>query len=399
MPLTTPRKELMDRIARFQQRLAAADVDGALILQKTDLFYLAGTVQQAQLYVPAAGTPVLMVKKSHARARAESALERVLPIASPKDIPVCLKDAGLPLPARLGLECDVLPANYYHLYRSIFDDVAVADISPEIRSIRAIKSQFELEIMTDAARLADAVAAAVPALLREGISELELAGLVEARARALGHQGFLRMRLWGNELFYGHLMAGPSAAQPSYLASPTGGAGASPAVAQGAGFRRIQPHEPILVDYVFAFNGYLADHTRIFAIGDLPDDLARGHEAMCRIQERLARECLPGVTGGEIYSMAVQMAADAGYGDHFMGNGNDRVAFVGHGIGLELDEYPFIAQGQSMPLAEDMVIALEPKLIIPGTGVVGIENTHLVTTTGLRRLTWHPDEIQVVRQA
>lgn len=393
----TPLEELNERIERFQQRLAAADVDGALILQKADLFYLSGTAQQAQLYVPAAGTPVLMVKKSHARARAESTLQRVVPIASPKDIPGCLKEAGLSMPPRLGLECDVLPANYYHLYRSLFNDVAVADISPQIRSVRAIKSPHELEIMTEAARLADAVAAGVPDLLREGISELALAGQVEARARALGHQGVIRMRLWGNELFYGHLMAGPSAAEPSYLASPTGGAGAGPAVAQGAGFRLIRPNEPILVDYVFAFNGYLADHTRIFAIGDLPDDLVRGHAAMCRIQEHLSRQCRPGVTGGGIYDMAVQMAADAGYSAHFMGSGENRVAFVGHGIGLELDEYPFIAKGQSQPLAEGMVIALEPKLVIPGRGVVGIENTHVVTATGLRRLTRHPDEIHVVQ--
>ena len=397
MTTNTPGEELAARIERFQRRLAAADLDGALILQKTDLFYLAGTVQQAQLYVPAAGPPVLMVKKSHARAIAESAIERVLPVSSPKEIPGCLKDAGLRMPARLGLECDVLPVNLYNLYRRIFHDVEVADISPEIRSIRAIKSRYEQEIMAEAARRADSVAASVAGLLHTGMSELELAGQVEAVARTLGHQGVLRMRLWGNELFYGHIMAGPSAAEPSYLASPTGGAGTGPAVAQGAGYHRIQPHEPVLVDYVFAFNGYLSDHTRIFSIGELPDDLVRAHEAMCRIQEALSRDCRPGMTGGDLYDMAVQMAADAGYSEWFMGSGEDRVAFVGHAIGLELDEFPFIAKGHRYPLAEGMVMALEPKLVIPGKGVVGIENTHLVTGTGLRRLTQHPDEIHVVR--
>ncbi len=396
MPGTTPKAELMARIARFQKRLQATAVEGALILQKSDLFYLTGTVQQAQLYVPAEGAPVLMVKKSHARATAESALEQVVPVASPKDIPRCLKDAGLAMPARLGLECDVLPVNLYFLYQSVFQTASVVDVSPEIRRIRAVKSPYELAIMEDAARRADAVAAGVPGLLRAGMSELELAGLVEASARAMGHQGVLRMRLWGNELFYGHLMAGPSAAAPSYLASPTGGTGAGPAVAQGAGFGKISPNEPILVDYVFAFDGYLADHTRIVAIGDLSDDLMRGHEAMCRIQETLSQECRPGVTGGDIYRLALALADDAGYREWFMGSGTDRVPFVGHGIGLELDEYPFLAKGQDMPLKEGMVIALEPKLVIPGQGVVGIENTHVITKTGLRRLTRHPDEIHIV---
>ena len=396
MPGTTPKAELMARIARFQERLQARKMDGALILQKTDLYYLSGTVQQAQLYVPAEGAPLLMVKKSYARATAESALEQVVPVSSPKDIPGCLKDAGLPVPARLGLECDVLPMNLYQLYQSVFQNAAVADVSPDIRCVRAVKSPYELAIMEDAARRADAVAAGVPDLLRTGISELKLAGLVEASARAMGHQGVMRMRLWGNELFYGHLMAGSSAAAPSYLASPTGGTGAGPAVAQGAGFGEIRPNEPILVDYVFAFDGYLADHTRIFAIGDLSDDLMRGHEAMCRIQETLSQECRPGVTGGDIYRLAQSLAEDAGYRDWFMGIGTERVFFVGHGIGLELDEYPFLAKGQDMPLAEGMVIALEPKLVIPGKGVVGIENTHVVTKTGLRRLTCHPDNIHIV---
>jgi Xaa-Pro dipeptidase len=396
MPESTPKTELTTRIEQFQRRLQAKEIDGALILQKTDLYYFAGTIQQAQLYVPAEGPPLLMVKKSHARAREESPLDHVVPVSSPKHIPRCIGDAKLAKPRRLGLECDVLPVNYYKLYRSILDTDDVVDVSPLIRGIRAVKSPYELSNMKAAARLADTVAAGVPDLLRPGMKELELAGLVEARARALGHQGVLRMRLWGTELFYGHLMSGPAAAAPSYLASPTGGLGAGPAVAQGAGFSVVSAREPILVDYVFALNGYLSDHTRIFAIDGLPDDLMAAHEAMCRIQSAVAAACLPGVTGGDIYDMAVQLAEDAGYGDGFMGSGADGVAFVGHGIGLELDEYPFLARGQKMPLAEGMVVALEPKLIIPGRGVVGIENTHVVTADGLQRLTHFPDAVQIV---
>jgi Xaa-Pro aminopeptidase len=244
--------------------------------------------------------------------------------------------------------------------------------------------------------LADVVTRSMTDFLREGISEVELAGHLEAVARRLGHQGIVRMRLWNNELFYGHLMAGAGAAVPSYLSSPTGGTGLSPAVAQGSSQRPIQRHEPVLMDYVFALDGYLVDQTRIFAIGGLPDELVAGHKAMLEVQQALRVAAKPSATGGELYDLAVGLATELGYGRHFMGQGDERIPFVGHGVGLELDEYPFLAKGQNMPLEKGMVIALEPKLIYPGLGVVGIENTHLVTDDGLEPLTVSEEDIVVV---
>jgi Xaa-Pro aminopeptidase len=225
------------------------------------------------------------------------------------------------------------------------------------------------------------------------MTELELAGQLEGYARSLGHQGIVRMRLWGSELFYGHLLSGAAAALPSYLASPTGGTGPSRCTAQGAGFNKIRKNEPILVDYVFAFDGYLSDHTRIFCVGELPDQLKRGHEAMLEIQEQVKDRALPGTASGQIYQLMVELAEKKGVGEWFMGVGERRIRFTGHGIGLELDEYPFLASRQKLKLEKNMIIALEPKLIVPGKGVVGIENTNLVTDQGLEPLTTSPDQI------
>jgi Xaa-Pro aminopeptidase len=204
------------------------------------------------------------------------------------------------------------------------------------------------------------------------------------------------MRLWGSELFYGHLMAGPSAAVPSYLSSPTGGAAVSPAVAQGSGLRSIGRHEPVLVDYVFAHQGYLADHARIFSLGPLPDNLMKAHAAMLDLQETLKKAACPGIASGEIFRVAHSRAEEMGYGDHFMGYGKQRIRFVGHGLGLELDEFPFLAQGQELALQAGMTLALEPKLVFADVGVVGIENTHVVTAEGLEALTRYADEVVVV---
>ncbi|NIO71305.1 MAG: aminopeptidase P family protein, partial [Anaerolineae bacterium] len=228
----TPKAELKSRIRELQVHLAANDLDGALILQNADLFYFSGTIQQSHLYIPIEGQPLLMTRKSLARARQESALDKVVPLPSPRQLPALWQEHGYASPRRLGMELDVLPTSLFFAYQDILGDTEIVDISHQIRLVRAVKSPYEVDILRRAARLADVVTRSMTDFLREGISEVELAGQLEAVARRLGHQGIVRMRLWNNELFYGHLMAGDDAAVPSYLSSPTGGTGLSPAVAQ-----------------------------------------------------------------------------------------------------------------------------------------------------------------------
>ena len=330
--------EIRKRTADLQVCLREEKVDGALLLQKADLFYFSGTAQDAHLYVPSEGNPVLMVKKHVDRAAAESPLP-VIPLKSTRRIPDLLRDNGCPLPDRMGLEMDVLPAALYLRFKRLFEGTSLVDVSHPIRMVRSVKSDYEIGIIESAAHKADEVLDRVKHLIREGMTEIELAGMVEAYARKLGHQGLVRMRLWGGELFYGHLMAGPSAAAPSFLSSPTGGAGTGPAVPQSAGFASIQRETPILVDYVFAHHGYISDQTRIFSLGELPKNLKAAQGAMIEIQEVLKRAATPGVKAGDLYDLAVRRAQDLGYGDWFMGADDQRIRFVGHGVGIELDEY------------------------------------------------------------
>ena len=387
----TPKSEVDKRIVTLQKKLVENNIAAALILQKADLFYFTGTIQDAHLYVPCDNDPILMIYKDLERARAESSIKSIVPLKNIGQICSLLHDNGYALPRILGMELDVLPANLYFNYKNLFEHAKIIDISHHLRLIRAVKSAYEIDLIQKAAHLSDQVADSVKEFLHEGITEIELAGKIEARARKLGHQGVIRMRLWGSELFYGHLMAGPSAAVPSYLSSPTGGTGVSPAIAQGAALRPIQRNEPVVVDYVFVLNGYMSDHARIFALGDLPDDLIKAHEAMLKVQTVIKKEAKPKVKAGKLYDLALALTKELGYEEYFMGVGDSRIRFVGHGIGLELDEYPFLAKGQELRLEKGMTIALEPKLIFPGKGVVGIENTHVVTSNGLKQLT-HFDE-------
>lgn len=348
------------------------------------------------MYVPDHGEPLLMVFKDFQRAKDESGFKQVVSLVSPKEIPRTIAAFGYAIPNNIGLELDVLTANQYILFQEIFSDSNIIDISIEIRLQRAVKSDYEISLMRQASQMADKVAAKVPDLIKEGMTEIEFAGLVEAYARTLGHQGLIRMRMWDNDLFYGHIMAGSGAAIPSCLSSPTGGRGVNPSIAQGPGFNKIKRNEPILVDYVFALNGYISDHTRIFSLGNLPEDLLKAHDAMLEIQAMVIKTAIPGSVTGELYDMMMSEASAKGYKDYFMGAGERRIRFAGHGIGLELDEFPFIAEGQKLCLEKGMIIALEPKTFFSGKGVVGIENSFLVTDNGLESLTTFSDKITIL---
>lgn len=391
MPVTPP-DELKRRLAALQAGLTAQGLDGAVVVQNVDLFYFAATAQNAHLFVPAEGQPLLLVKKNLARAREESPLATIGPMPSLKELPATLQEYGYTLPSKLGLELDVLPAGQFLYYQKIFPSAHIADVSPLIREQRAVKSPFELDLMRRAARLTDEVFAAIPSQFQPGMSELELAGRIEALFRRAGHPGLVRMRGFNQELVYGHLLSGANMAVPSCVDSPTGGAGTGPDFPHGAGFKPVERDEPFQVDYVGSFYGYLIDQTRLFVPGKLSAPLEKAFQTALVIQARLAGLARPGYPAGELYREAQQIAQDHGLADHFMGDGRS-CGFVGHGIGLELNELPVLAPGFPMPLAAGMTIALEPKFIFNGLGGAGLENTFVVTEQGLERLGSLPDDI------
>ena len=397
--LSTPRTELYTRIEKFQQRLKEKEVEAALISYKTDLFYFSGTIQQGWLYIPAEGAPLFMVFKDFDRAKQESALDSIIPLKSPKHLQKALKKWGYKIPespATVGLEFDVLPVNQYNIFQNIFPNIKFVDVSTDIRLTRAVKSEYEINLLRHCAKKWDMMMEKTSEYIEEGAREVEIAGKVEGYARTIGHQGFIKMRMWSGELFFGHFMSGSSATLPSHIASSTGGPGTCAASAQGAGFKKIRKNEPIFIDYAFAQDGYIIDNTRIFSIGKLSDELIKAHDTMLENQEIARKMAIPGTFSEDIYFAMLEHAENAGYKDYFLGAGEPRVKFTGHGIGLELDEFPFIAQGQKLKLEKNMVIAIEPKIVMPGIGVVGIENTHFVTENGLEPLASFPDNIVVI---
>jgi Xaa-Pro dipeptidase len=387
-------KEIYDRIQRFQERLSAHGVDGALIVEKTDLYYLSGTKQDAHLFVPQGDVPLLMVRKDFERAVSESPLPEIVPLTGYSVLPHLISKGNSATPRRMGLEMDILPANLYFLYRKLFPKTEFVDISRLIRETRMVKSEYEISRIRAAAEMANGMYEKVPEFLEIARTELELSIMVEAYYRKRGHPGIVPTRGFNLETIYGHIMAGKDAALPSASPGPTGGRGLGPFYSQGGGMGEIKPHSPILMDYCANLNGYVADSTRIFSIGNLKAPLVHAHEVMLEVQETLLRLGVPGTKAEDLYRTALEIVEKAGLSKGFMGYPNG-VPFVGHGIGLELDEWPVIGKGSQTRLEEGMVIAMEPKVVFPGEGVVGIENTVVVTSAGLKKLTRYPDAVKV----
>ncbi|MGH3075593.1 MAG: aminopeptidase P family N-terminal domain-containing protein, partial [Gaiellales bacterium] len=221
----TPRDEIDRRLEALRAALAADGLDGALIVQHTDLAYFSGTNQQAHLVVPVAGDAVLLVRRVLERARAESPLERIEPLRSLAALAAALASVGLESGARIGLELDVLPARLYLGYGRRLPDIELGDCSPAVRRVRARKSDWELARMRAAAEQVRRGAEAVPALIRPGIPESQVQLEVERVLRMAGHQGQLRFRGFNQEMHYGQVLAGPSGAVPGYSDSPLCGPG------------------------------------------------------------------------------------------------------------------------------------------------------------------------------
>ena len=384
-----PPGEIERRLEAFQEALRSDDLAGALVVQDVDLYYLAGTAQSAHLIVPSDGEPVLLVRKSFERARQESPLERVEALRSLRELPAALASAGL-AGGRLGLELDVLPAASYLAYARRLDAFELADCSTPLRRLRSVKSTWELAKIRAAAEMLSPLTEWMARHARPGMTEIELAAELERELRLAGHQGVVRFRGFNQELFYGSVLAGPSGAVPGAAETPIVGPGPNVAVSKGASHRPIHPGEPILVDLVGAFDGYLADQTRTFSLGRLDRRFVEAYEAAREILHRVADGVRPGVPGAAVYDRALELAGNR---DGFMGTGEERVSFVGHGFGLEIDELPLLARGWDEPLAGAMVFALEPKFVFPGEGAVGIENSYLVTADGAERLTSASEEL------
>jgi Xaa-Pro dipeptidase len=387
----TPKEEIERRIRCLQVYLKRERVSSCLILQNVDLFYFSGTIQRSTLFIPDEGDSLLMVQKDFERARKESPLKNILPIERPKAISPILKKQGEL--NRIGLEGDVLPFNQLRQLEKMFPQSEFVDISMAIKQVRMIKSSYEIGQLRRSAKILDEVFEFAKEILKPGMTEIDAESYLIELGRRRGHQGLTRMRAWNQDMVNACVLSGISGSVLTHLDVSVIGPGISPAYPQGSSYNRIEKDVPIQIDFSIAYHGYITDGARTYVIGRLPKKLIEAYGVILEIRDEMKKMAKPGVPCSHLYHLSSQIVKKRGLEDYFIGTKKNQAPFVGHGIGLEIDELPLLARGFSLPLEIGMVFAFEPKFIFPDIGAVALEDDYVVTEEGLEKLTHADDRI------
>ena len=373
--------ELELKWRRIQQAMRQEEADGCLLTMNMNLYYVSGQVFNGYFYLPAEGRPYWFVKRLTI-----PETNQVHVIRKPEQIPDFFRDLNLAMPRKLLLEADELSYNEYIRLQHVFRAEATGNASALIRHIRMIKTPWEIEQMRISARKHEAVYREIPACYRPGMRDIELQIEIEKRMRVHGSLGYFRAFGSNMDIFMGSLLAGENAGEPSPFDFALGGTGMHASGPLGANGTLLREGTTVMADMSGNYTAYQTDMTRVFSIGKLPDRAYRVHRVALEIQARMERTAKPGVPCAELYRDALAMAGQEGLEDCFMGT-RFQAKFVGHGVGLETNELPVLTTRSKDILQPGMTFAFEPKFVLAGIGAVGIENTFLVTDSGVEKMT------------
>ena len=389
-----PRPELESRWAKVRRFLAetAPEAGGLLAFSRLNIYYLAGTLGTGCFWLPLSGEPLLLTRKGAHRAALESPTLRTATYKSFKDLEGLAADAGVPFPEVLAAEVTALSWQLGQMLSERLPGRRFLGGDLALNLAQSLKSEYELSILRLAGeRHNQALHDILPQVLKPGMNEREISHLCWQVFFTLGHQGLMRMSAFGEEIFLGHVSAGDSGNYPSAYNGPLGVRGEHPASPyMGYAGKVWNLGQPLGLDIGFVLEGYCTDKTQLLWAGteeSIPDEVRAAHSFCMDVQAWAAENLRPGSVPSKLWSHCWDWAVKEGFGDGFMGLGQNKVPFLGHGIGLAIDGYPAIARGFDRPLEEGMVLALEPKQGIPGLGMVGVENTFEVTASGGKCIT------------
>ncbi len=382
-----PFSELENRLFRFRQIMDKQNPSWELcvIFSKVNLYYFTGTMQDGMLLIPRNGEAAFWVKRSFERANQESLFPLIKQMDSYKDAAFSLKA----MPETIFLETEIIPLAMLQRFQKYFTCKKIESLDTQVAWVRARKSPFELSIMEKCGKIhANVLEEIVPSLLKENITETEFAVEIYSAMVREGHQGQVRFGMFDTEMMLGHVAFGESSIYPTSFNGPGGNYGIGPAVPSlGSRTRKLKKGDLVFVDIGCGLYGYHTDKTVTYVFRKpLTQQAVDSHNQCVAIQNEIAVMLKPGAIPSEIYQTIIN-SLDQEFLENFMGFGNRQVNFLGHGIGLTIDEVPVLAKGFDEPIEAGMVFALEPKKGIPNIGMVGIENTFIVTTEGGKCIT------------
>ena len=396
MQIKVPIKELNNRLDRFRKWMDQSSPDWQItvVFSKLNLYYFTGTMQEGMLIIQRNDESVLWVRRSFERAVEESLFPSIKPMESYRDAAMEMKN----LPDTVYLEKEIVPIGMLQRFQKHFPFKNIESADLQIGAVRSIKSKYELGLMEQSGKIHERVTEVlIPGLLREGMSESEFFCDLYSLLIQEGHQGVVRFGMFDTESILGQIAFGESSIYPTSFNGPNGNYGMSASVPiHGSRSRKLRKGDLVFVDVGCGVEGYHTDKTMTYMFGrSLPDEVIKIHLQCVDIQNNIASMLKPGAIPSVIYNEILSGLSPA-FLENFMGFGTRTVKFLGHGIGLTIDELPVIAKGFDEPILEGMVFAIEPKKGIPHVGMVGIENTFIVTPRGGRNITGnHPGLLPV----
>ncbi len=370
------------RLEKVRGIMNEKKIDALLISDNANKYYLTGRVFSGYIYLPLKGEPIYFVKRPVTMKG-----DGVVSIRKPEQI---AESIGMVPPATIGLELATASYSKVERLRRIFPQSELADASSVMSAARAVKTAEELEKIRISGIKQDHVYRKIPTLYTEGMTDVELQVEIERESRLEGCLGQFRINGDDMELYMGNILVGDNADVPTPYDFAMGGEGMDPSLPVGCNGTVIKPGNSVMVDVNGNYTGYMTDMTRTYYVEEIGDLARKAHECSIAICRRLAELGRPGTEAKALYEEAEKMAREAGLHEYFMGH-RQKAGFVGHGVGIEINELPVIAPRSRDILQENNVIALEPKFVIPKTGAVGIENTYVVTPDGLKPLTNTPE--------
>ena len=379
--------ELKLRRDKIRSLMALQGIDAALITCNANLIYTYGCVVSGYLYLPLHSPALLFFKRPN-----NITGEHSFSIRKPEQIVDLLKEKGLPMPAKLMLEGDELPYSEYCRLASLFPETEVVNGTPLIRQARSVKTAIEIEMFRRSGIAHTKAYEQIPSVYRPGMTDRQLSIEIERLMRLEGCLGIFRTFGQSMEIFMGSLLAGDNATAPAPYDFALGGEGLDPSIPIGANGALLQPGQSFMVDMGGNFYGYMGDMSRVFSIGKLPEKAYAAHQTCLDVQATVIEKAKPGAVCEDLYNTAIDIVTKAGFADYFMGVAQ-KAKFIGHGIGLEINEAPVLAPRMKQELEPGMVFALEPKIVLPGVGPLGIENSWVVTADGVEKLTLCKEEI------
>jgi len=371
------------RINLLRATMADQSIDAAILLFSRDIYYYSGASAPSVLLVTPK-TARLHVRRALDFARQDATIDDIVPDGSLRTVAERLKSEKLDS-SKIGLEMDVIPADLFLKIQEGLPDATFVNVTPLIIAQRMVKDTDELEFVRVSASMIDKAQRRALDVIREGVTEVEMAAEVEAELRRNRHEGILVNRRFDTYAMYGMMGSGENLTRYSGFANVATGVGLSPAMRMSASNRILKRGDLVMIDITGNYHGYITDVTRMYVVGSVSKKQTEIFETLCEVEDEILASIRPGVPVADVYAKGVEAADKTKYGDYFMGY-EEKGRFVGHGLGLELDEPPIIGPNDPTIIAENMTLAIEINTIIPDFGTIKVEDSFIVNSDGIELL-------------